>query len=263
MLKMTRHGPVTRLLLGRNVAGRTLYLTAAYLVGDLLIDTGCPRTARQLEQALEDLPVRQVALTHHHEDHVGGLARIQAGAPIPAYAHPLALGRILDPPRRLAFYREVVWGVPAAARASPLPDELAAGPYRLRVLHTPGHCPDHVAFYEPREGWLFTGDLFLGERVKQLRPRENVEATMQSLRRLPGSDYTIFCGGGRVVEDGPAAVARKLAYWEGLGEQARALAAEGWKVDAITTRLLGREGFLWLATGGDSAKRHLIRSFLG
>jgi len=50
--------------------------------------------------------------------------------------------------------------------ASPTPnlelhdgDELTVGTLCFRVLHTPGHTPGHVCFYEPEEGVLFDGDL--------------------------------------------------------------------------------------------------------
>ncbi len=263
MLKVARYGPVTQIRGGRRLAGRILYQTAAYLVGDLLIDTGCAHTSSELCKLVRDRPLSGVAITHHHEDHVGGLEALQAERAVPAYAHPLALPRLLEPPRRLALYRRVVWGMPPPAQALPLPEELSAGPYRLRVIHTPGHAPDHVAFYEAREGWLFTGDLFISERVRYLRPNESVAAIAASLARLPASDdYTIFCGGGRVVEDGAEAVRRKVEYWRQLREQARALAAQGLSQREIATRLLGREGWLYLFTGGDVAKRHLVRSLL-
>jgi glyoxylase-like metal-dependent hydrolase (beta-lactamase superfamily II) len=38
-------------------------------------------------------------------------------------------------------------------------DELDAGDVRLRVVHTPGHSPDHVSLFEPESRSLFCGDL--------------------------------------------------------------------------------------------------------
>jgi glyoxylase-like metal-dependent hydrolase (beta-lactamase superfamily II) len=38
-------------------------------------------------------------------------------------------------------------------------DELAIGNLCLEVLHTPGHSPGHVCFYERGEGVLFDGDV--------------------------------------------------------------------------------------------------------
>ena len=38
-------------------------------------------------------------------------------------------------------------------------DSLDLGGRRLSVLHTPGHSPGHVCFWEPERGYLFSGDL--------------------------------------------------------------------------------------------------------
>ena len=42
------------------------------------------------------------------------------------------------------------------------------GPLSLIALHTPGHAPDHLAFWMPDDRVLFTGDLILGPAEVQL-----------------------------------------------------------------------------------------------
>lgn len=48
MLYAINHGPITRLHMAWTFLGRPLYTVEAYLVDGLLIDTGCPGTARLL-----------------------------------------------------------------------------------------------------------------------------------------------------------------------------------------------------------------------
>jgi hypothetical protein len=52
MIKATRYQSITRFDLARTLAGRGRYWTTAYLVDDLLIDSGCAHTARELADAL-------------------------------------------------------------------------------------------------------------------------------------------------------------------------------------------------------------------
>ena len=40
-------------------------------------------------------------------------------------------------------------------------DEVAAGDGCLRVIHTPGHAPDHVCFFDEESRTLFCGDLVI------------------------------------------------------------------------------------------------------
>jgi hypothetical protein len=78
--------------------------------------------------------------------------------------------------------------------------------------------------------------------------------------RLPVT--TLFCAGGRIVEDGRAALQRKLDFWERLRDQAWELHVRGVPRVEIRRRLLGREGWFRLVTLGHFSKQNLIDAFL-
>jgi glyoxylase-like metal-dependent hydrolase (beta-lactamase superfamily II) len=44
-------------------------------------------------------------------------------------------------------------------------DELEVGHLRFQVLHTPGHTPGHVCFYEAEQKVLFDGDVLFYQGV--------------------------------------------------------------------------------------------------
>ena len=60
-----------------------------------------------------------------------------------------------------------------------------AGDLDLTVIHTPGHTSDHVAFFEPGSGALFTGDTVLGRGTSFIDPPDgDLVQYLRSLRRL-------------------------------------------------------------------------------
>src|SRR5205807_3435385 len=55
----------------------------------------------------------------------------------------------------------------------------------LVAVHTPGHAPDHLAFWMPDDGVLFTGDLILGRGSSMVTyPEGDVAAYLRSLERV-------------------------------------------------------------------------------
>lgn len=60
MLLADQIGEVKRFRLARTLLGRAWYFTAAYLVDDLMIDTGCAHTAGELAAALEGCSIGQI-----------------------------------------------------------------------------------------------------------------------------------------------------------------------------------------------------------
>jgi len=262
--------PVTRIRMAKTVLGRSLHEVSAYRIGDLLVDSGPPPSAARLVEwcrdAVELGDLSRVVLTHHHEDHVGGAAALQEELGLPVMA-PASAVPILAEGLRMPLYRRAVWSTPRRFRAEPLGEEVVARvegeELRFRVISTPGHAFTHVCLWEPERRWLVSGDLYVHPRVKYLRRIEDVWEHVRSLRRVRSLDPELMiCSHAGLVEDARGAIERKIAWWDGLAEEARALRERGWPVRRITRKLLGWEGFFFYVSLGDFAKQNLIRSLL-
>jgi glyoxylase-like metal-dependent hydrolase (beta-lactamase superfamily II) len=234
-----------------------------YSIGSALIDTGPPNRWLQVREFLKERPPEHVLLTHHHEDHSGNGARIQAEFGAQILAHPAALPE-LAAGWRLRPYQHIFWGRPPQLAAQPVPEvvELKDG-LRLQTLRTPGHADDLVCYLEPERGWLFTGDLYIGSRPRYLRQDENLELQIESLHAILNHDFkVVFCGHRGVVPEGYRAIEEKLDYLLNLCEQVRNLHRKGLSVREITRSLLGREDLTSLATLGHFTKGNLVRGGL-
>ena len=147
------------------------FSTHVYLVRDgpdrwSLIDTGLPGSDRAIVAYLKKVgiapsSIQNILLTHLHRDHTGNLRRMAELTKARTFAHWLEAAFIaVDPP----------YDGPGTPPAEPFSvDERlkdgdtvdAAG--GLQVLHTPGHTPGHVAYYQAERKLLFSGDLFFGQ----------------------------------------------------------------------------------------------------
>jgi glyoxylase-like metal-dependent hydrolase (beta-lactamase superfamily II) len=146
--------------------------TNCYVVGDRdlwVVDPGSPYPEEQerLAGALDDLAaqgctVREIWLTHHHADHVGGLRALWERLRVPVRAHPRTADRVDMP-------------------CVPTQDgDLLAG--RWRALHTPGHARGHLCFFDERTGALLCGDMVSGLSTIVIDPPEGDMA--EYLRQL-------------------------------------------------------------------------------
>ena len=77
----------------------------------------------------------------------------------------------------------MISGTPRPIEAKPLGPVVENGSVALEAILTPGHADDHTIFFDPRRRWLFSGDLFLGERVRTVHSKEEVYRSLESLRR--------------------------------------------------------------------------------
>lgn len=263
MFRVSVHGPITRIRMARTLFGRPLYEVSAYTYGGLLIDSGPPPTAARLVEHCRAHPeIRQVVLTHHHEDHVGGAPALQAGLGLPVLA-PASAVPILAEGLRMPLYRKAVWSTPRTFRAGTLGEWIEGDGCRLRVVPTPGHAFTHVCLFDEERRWLFSGDLYVHTRVHYLRRVEDAWEHIDSLRRVLALEpEQLICDHAGILDDAPERLSRKIQYWEDLAGQARALSDQGLPVEQIALRLLGRDGLLAWASFGDFSHANLIRSLL-
>jgi glyoxylase-like metal-dependent hydrolase (beta-lactamase superfamily II) len=265
MVRVLEHeGGVVQFTMARRLLGRELYRASCYLVDGILVDTGMAHTSSELLARLAGRPLRLIVNTHAHEDHIAGNAALQRQRQVPILAHPLALAVIAEPERlRLRPYQRLLFGSPEGSRAGAVPDRIAWSEGEFQVLPTPGHSRDHVALFEPRRGWLFAGDAYLGGRERVLRSDYDaweMVFTYQRLLRLPLR--VLFTGTGQVVRNPVERIERKLEHLRDLARRVWALHDAGLGEQEVARRLLGGDLLVRLLTSGHFSARHLVRSFL-
>jgi glyoxylase-like metal-dependent hydrolase (beta-lactamase superfamily II) len=269
MLKITPFDEITRFDLARKLPIRWRYWTTAYLVDGMMVDTGCAHSAPELLTALVDTPLTCIVNTHTHEDHIGADGDLQSQRPgLAIYAHPLALPVLADPRRTqpLHPYRKIFWGWPKPSNGKPLSDGeiVETARHRFQVIYTPGHSADHICLYEPEQGWLFTGDLFVGGRERALRAGYDIWGIIASLKRIANLPATKLFPGSAQVRDNPKQeLESKIAYLEEFGGRVLELHRKGWGVQAIVHALCGSAMQIEWITLGHFTRRNLVLSYLG
>ena len=116
------------------------------------------------------------AATHIHWDHIGGHKYFPD-----FYAHGEELDWLDGKfPLTIETIREM-----ACDRCElPEKDEIDIGGRVITVLHTPGHSPGHMCFWEKERGCLFTGDLVYLGTLLAYYPSTDPEAYLESLKKI-------------------------------------------------------------------------------
>ena len=73
VFKSFQHQGVQCFQFGSNPFGAPRMFSHAYFIDGLLIDTGHRHMRKAALDAIKSLPVQQILITHHHEDHSGNL----------------------------------------------------------------------------------------------------------------------------------------------------------------------------------------------
>jgi len=165
--------------------------------------------SRMRAAGLDPMGLKMLFLTHGHADHSGGGAEIARHVPdiqIVAgqkTADILATGdeRLisLDRARGRVYPLDYVWQAPRVDRVLQDGEVLDAGPFRVKLIATPGHSDDHCAFLVEGQGLqaLVAGDAVFANGRVVLQDIEDcsVSKTLASIRRLATLEFEIFLAG--------------------------------------------------------------------
>lgn len=234
-----------------------------YRLGQTLIDTGPGNQWKYVRPFIEEQPVLQILLTHHHEDHSGNAARLKRLTGITPQAPAITVD-ILKKGFRIPPWQQVVWGKAEKVDCDPLPEKLSLPDGEpVTAVYAPGHAKDMTCYVLPDRGWLFSADLYLADYLKYLRADENIHLFLQSVKAVLAENFdVILCPHRGIVENGRARLQQKHDYIETLIGNAHRGQQAGKDITQITTELLGKEDMIAYITRGNFCKQNLIRSCL-
>jgi len=252
---------VTALELGYGIIGRPLMNVYCYLIGNTLIDCGQAKMAGEMKSFACAHRIKQLLLTHHHEDHSGNAALIAEACGATVMGDPITAHKMVHI-RPILPYQHFIWGQSKAVAVSPLPAVVTSKRFRFLPIHTPGHSKDHTVYLEVNNGWLFSGDLYLGDRIKFFRSDEKIDQQIQSLQMVMQYDFeALFCGHNPVLKNGKDRLRRKLAYLEDIAGAVGLLLTRGLPEREIIRQLDHRhDRFVKLFTMGNASFANMIRS---
>lgn len=199
--------------------------------GLVLVDCGIAKNTERIGQALADLgrevsEIKQILVTHHHADHIGGLAELVRRTDARVYVHGLDAAVVRgEEIRGWPEWRGLMARLigPIVARTTPTSvepcrvdqelhdDERLPFAGGVRIVPTPGHTAGHVSFLFEREPrTLFVGDAAVN--IGGIRPSTgrfaeiataDLVAAARSFRALTELDFeaAVF-GHGKPIRSG-------------------------------------------------------------
>lgn len=162
----------------------------------LLIDTGLGvGNLRAQVETLTDLPILVVS-THVHWDHIGGHRQfdmhgvhpleqdwLQGCFPLPLAVVKRQLMKDFATPEDFDLQDYTLFqGTPGLLLQDG--NMIDLGNRQITALHTPGHSPGHLCFWESSRGLLYSGDLIYEGTLYANYPTTDPQAYLQSLEKI-------------------------------------------------------------------------------
>jgi len=254
-------GKIEAFEFGYGPVGRPFMSVYIYVLDGVIIDTGQSHMQKYVLEQLRNTHPHIILLTHHHEDHSGNALALSRFHRVDIFGHPITVEKMAKI-RKILPYQRFIWGKSKNVNVKPLGSVIESAQFTLQPVHTPGHSKDHTVYLEEKNGWLFAGDLYLGERIKFFRSDEKIYDQIDSLKKMRDFDFdAIFCAHNPCLENGKPRIAHKLQFLEDIVGRVQVLKKQGLSDNAIIKRMdPNKNRGVKLMTMGNVSYANMLRS---
>ncbi len=162
------------------------YVVACPITKEAVIVDPAPESAKSIQNSIQHhhLTCKAILLTHSHWDHIADVHSLKEFYSIPVYIHPLDAPNLEKPGSDgLPCWISIRGVTPDVFIQEETPISIGDGTFQ--VIHTPGHSPGSVCFYEAKTATLIAGDtLFKGTIGNLSFPTSQPLLMWSSLDRL-------------------------------------------------------------------------------
>ena len=162
------------------------YIVACESTREAAVIDPSPDSFENIHECLtkHNFNLKKILLTHSHWDHIADVRQFKEQYSVLVYVHSLDAPNLQKPGAD---------GLPCWIQIEPVePDvllqegmQIPVGKLLFNVLHTPGHSPGCVCFYDPQNQILFSGDtLFQGTIGNLSFPTSQPDLMWESLEKL-------------------------------------------------------------------------------
>ena len=198
--------------LGWSLIGSPLMTVYCYVFGDIMIDAAQSHMQKEAVEVAFKHNIKRIFLTHYHEDHSGNASAIKQALNANVYGHEITIER-LKTSFKILPYQKYMWGNAKPLNIEPLPDKIDTVVGEMIPVYTPGHSKDHNSYLIKNEGILFSGDLYLGDRIKYFRSDEEIGTQIASLKTVLSLDFNmLLCSHSPKRKNGKQHIQRKLDF---------------------------------------------------
>ena len=180
-----------------------------------------------------------------------------------AYAHPNAV-KIIGKGYRMSPLAKLMNGTVEKAKLKPIlqTDIIQTANYSLQPVYTPGHAEDHYCYFEKKKGWLFSGDLYVADKIKYFATYESLFTQIESIKKLVALDFDVlFCSHNPKVENGKKRLQNKLQFFEDFAGKVTKHHNEGKSVNEIFSLMNMKENYYYkVLTVGNFTAENMVKS---
>lgn len=205
----------------------------------LLIDTGLGiRNIYEEVRKLTDKPIIAIA-THIHWDHIGGhkyfptfyahkkeLDWLTGSFPLTEVAVKNMLSDHCELPLEFNIDEyKIFQGTPTKFIEDN--DIIDLGERIVKAIHTPGHSPGHLCFFEEETGYFFSGDLIYKGTLFANYPSTDPQSYLLSLRKIANLPVKHIFPGHHKLDISPEIIREITTEFEKLNDEGKLIHKSG------------------------------------